>query len=223
MSRLREKNKKKTKQNKTKQKNKKKGAKRWIGVIQARSGLRRGEESGSATVKVASLTDSVGLSEEGKKRVRVCDELIKTEVAYLEQLTQLVSCYEEPLTKAGVLEEMDRKQVFINVRVLVQIHQELNESLRAKLEGADIPGPNFAVGAALLSITPLLQFYKEFVNKYHEASSRLRELNERKKFALVLDKCKHGSQAGGLNSLENLLIGGLRVFQFFFLRFHTSL
>lgn len=79
--------------------------------------------------------------------------------------------------------------MFINVRVLVQIHQELTESLKSKLAGSDAPGPAFPVGAALLSICPLLQFYKEFVNKYHDASSRLRELNEqRKKFAQVQER-----------------------------------
>ncbi len=140
-------------------------------------------------------------------RKRVCAELVQTESAYLEQLQSMVTCYEEPLCKSGGMEEADRKLVFINVHVLVQIHQELSETLKAKLEGGDAPGENFAIGAALLSITPLLQFYKEFVNRYHGATDRLRELNAtKKKFAAVLDKCKHGSATGGLWSLESLLI-----------------
>ena len=132
-----------------------------------------------------------------RKRHRVCQEIMDTETAYLEQLGQLVSCYEDPLVKGNVLSEADKKVVFINVRVLVQIHQELSEALRAKPD---------AVGAALLSISPLLTFYKDFVNKYHDGGELLRKLNEGKKFAAVLAKCKHGNASGGLNSLENLLV-----------------
>lgn len=133
-------------------------------------------------------------------------EVLTTERTYLEQLSQLVSCYEDPLVAAGVLGPMDKRIVFINVRVLLQIHQELLESLKAKMESENSPGQNFALGAALLSISPLLTFYKDYVNKYHDGGEHLRRLNENKKFAQVLAKCKHANSSGGLNSLENLLV-----------------
>lgn len=140
------------------------------------------------------------------KRALVCEEIIHTERIYVEQLQQLISCYQEPLQKAGVLREEDEKAIFINVRTLVEIHRSLLGTLEASLSPAQPrPDGQFAVGAALSSISPLLTLYVDYINRFHDGGETLRRLSTKRKFAKALEQCHHGNLAG-LVALESLRV-----------------
>ena len=157
-----------------------------------------------------------------KKRRHVVAEIISTEERYVEQLNQIVTCYQKPLLEAEVLKEEDNKTVFNNIQKLIKLHEKLLESLRAQLNGKDSPGDDFNVGEAFSSILPSegayemasvflsggstdLTSYIAYINRFHEGGQRLRKLAKKRKFGKYLDRCQH-SNLSGLTGLETLLV-----------------
>lgn len=146
------------------------------------------------------------MDEKAKKRGYICMEILTSEQSYVDQLRDLAAKYMEPLTAAGVLNESAKRAIFINLDTLIQIHTQLVQTLRNKLDGKAQADGTYQVGDALSSITPVLTLYVDYINRYHEGGETLIKLNQQRQFARVLDKCSHNQSLHGMAGLQMLRV-----------------
>lgn len=75
------------------------------------------------------LSESASLPERERMRNKVVNELIKTERDYIKDLEIIIKLFIEPLEEEGILTKEELKDIFSNIRLLININRELLDDI----------------------------------------------------------------------------------------------
>ena len=106
------------------------------------------------------LSEDPSLDERTLKRHKVINEIINTEKDYISDLNKVIKIFLEPLGKEGILTPEEVKDIFSNVKLLVNVNQALLEDLskQAKQTNGEELGQSFVLLVHYLSLSLSFSF-----------------------------------------------------------------
>eukprot|EP01102_Stenamoeba_stenopodia_P020019 TRINITY_DN7682_c0_g1_i1.p1 TRINITY_DN7682_c0_g1~~TRINITY_DN7682_c0_g1_i1.p1 ORF type:complete len:920 (-),score=198.74 TRINITY_DN7682_c0_g1_i1:189-2948(-) len=110
-----------------------------------------------------------------EKRTHIAKELLSTEQSYVRSLKIIITCYMTPLlqwvdTEKSEVNKAELKQIFLNVDMIVSIHNELLKNLEEKLNNWR---ESQILGDIFMRIAPFMKMYNEYANNYEQAANLL--------------------------------------------------
>lgn len=130
-----------------------------------------------ALVRIQSVVRAFIATKRAKQRVKrfvfrtkVALEIESTEANYLRDLQLAINEFYDPMSK--ILTEQEMRGIFINLKELIELHQELLEDIKAARDNWDFH-KCFAV--AFKPVLPKLKKYQVYVDNYANAATLLKE------------------------------------------------
>jgi hypothetical protein len=139
-----------------------------------------------------------GLSE----REKVVTELVDTERAYLEQLTQLINFYEKPLTNVEIVTQYAHKRIFTNV---VALHHVVHELVGA-INECEAAGKHFTDIGRTYDAIVTVQFGKLYAVNITQSERAAETLGQLTKSNKLLRDFMVESRKQGRRAVEDLLL-----------------
>ncbi|XP_065160133.1 intersectin-1 isoform X4 [Atheta coriaria] len=129
-----------------------------------------------------------------KKRQDGIDELITTEMQYIEDLSVVKRVFEMPLKTSSILNQKELENIFVNLDDILHCNQIFLEDLLEKLEFDDD-----MIGDVILKNLPNMVPYVHFCKKQLDSASYLQKLYEDSTpFRDILRKCQADPALKGL-------------------------
>lgn len=138
-------------------------------------------------------------------RRRAAEEILTTEVAYVEQLSMLINAYKKPIDAAKVIDRMSLKGIFVNVEVLESLHRTFLSDLQQQMEQWSPENESPGLSSVILSLVPYLKLYIEYITDFDRSLKLVESLhNENEPYHQLIQTLGAGGFVGrlGLDSLR---------------------
>jgi len=129
-----------------------------------------------------------------RMRRRAAEEILSTEVAYVEQLSMLINSFKKPIEAARVIDRATLKSIFLNVEVLESLHQTFLADLQQKMDEWSPESKSHGLSSVLLSLVPYLKLYIEYITDFDRSLKLVESLhNENEEFSQLVQTLGVGS------------------------------
>lgn len=162
------------------------------------STIKLNSSSGSAPHDPADLPLSP--EERAKRRSYLAAEILKTERFYVKSLKTIVNSYLQPMrasltAEVPILSADSQKALFSNVEVLLNIHLPFLSELETTM--AEWNSNSSKIGRSLISLTPYLKIYTQYINNYNKSMHTYQDAMKHKTFRRFMAEAAVG------NDLDN--------------------
>jgi len=162
------------------------------------STIKLNSSSGSAPGDTAEL--ALSPEEHAKLRSHLADEILKTERFYVKSLKTIVNSYLQPMrasltAEVPILSADSQKALFSNVEVLLNIHLPFLSELETTM--AEWSPISSKIGRSLISLTPYLKIYTQYINNYNKSMHTYQDAMKHKTFRRFMAEAAVG------NDLDN--------------------
>jgi len=164
----------------------------------------------ATTVPVSSATAAAAAAAEKppapsvpkkERRTYIAEEILNTEVSYVEGLEGLLNSFQKPLKET--LQPEEDRMLFSNVHILVKFHTYFRSELESRMANW-VSNPT--IGDVLVQAVPFMKMYTSYVNNYSQLQDLLASLERHNhKFNATLQGCAFGSMEGQLGLISLLL------------------
>lgn len=165
------------------------------------------------------------LFEKALRRRSVAEELLQTEINYIENLRTLVTIFVEPLqgtssssskplhssgdsASTAILNAIELRTLFSSVQVLLPIQEMFLTSLKAKIDSWHY---DQTLGEMLSTMTPFLRLYAEYIGNFSEATHLYQKLISKRgdgnrKFKEFVEKAYDNPKVMAVGDLDSFLV-----------------
>jgi RhoGEF domain len=135
------------------------------------------------------------------RRTYIAEEILSTELSYVEGLAGLLSAFKIPLQETMQPEE--ERLLFSNVHILVKFHTYFHSELESRMSSW---ATNPTIGDVLVQAVPFMKMYTSYVNNYAQVNDLLSSLGRHNhKYVSALQGCAFGSMEGHMGLVSLLL------------------
>ena len=160
-----------------------------------------------------SISPDIKTKTNESKRREVLQELIQTEVQYIENLDVILNVFLEPLRQGNILDKVQLSSVFSNVEAIYPVNVDLLNDLRtlqSKLESSDETPPTLNIGKIFSDKADLFKLYAVYCSNQPNIHDRLEDLqDDSEELCTFMKKCFRRPECRKLD-IESFLISPLQ-------------
>ncbi|KAJ5079841.1 faciogenital dysplasia protein [Anaeramoeba ignava] len=140
-----------------------------------------------------------------KKRKNISEEILNTEITYVDMLKKVRDLYLYPLRKLQVIPENKVKIIFSHLENILLVNENMLNKLVERF-GSKPWHFEQKIGDIFLELTPFFKIYTNYINNYNQSMGMLNELRSKNgKFSKFLEDVKNLPESQNF-PLESLLI-----------------
>merc|ERR1712137_996595 len=150
-----------------------------------------------------------------RKRRRVSQELLETEITYVDNLNLLKEAFYEPLHKnsldqtAAVISTDDVRNIFGSLNIILPVNKLLLQELRTRLQ---VPESDYLqIGEAFQTLAYGLKSYTAYCNDYETARQILGRLKKNPDFVVFFEKISQNEKLRGRTIFDFMILPVQRI------------
>merc|ERR1712137_45951 len=150
-----------------------------------------------------------------RKRRRVSQELLETEITYVDNLNLLKAAFYEPLHKnsldqsAAVISTDDVRNIFGSLNIITPVNKLLLQELRTRLQASE--ADYLLIGEAFQTLAYGLKSYTAYCNDYESARLILARLKKNPDFVVFFEKISQNEKLRGKTLFDFMILPVQRI------------